>query len=158
MVYPPECRATLPKAIAALTAEGQALVRKVQETTGPATHLLGRRLQEVGAELARREQRLAEVERRLTALDDRVAEAEWVASVLRDFDALWDIMTPANRYRLVHAVVTRVVVNEATEKIEITLAEFDEDQDASESASVAGAERPTSHPSAPMTEATEARP
>ena len=81
-------RAALPKAIAELAAEGQTLGAKVRETTGPATRLLDQRLDEVGAELARREQRLAEVEHQLDALDDMVAEGEWAASVLRDFDNL----------------------------------------------------------------------
>ena len=117
-------RAALPKVIAGLATEGQALVAKVRETTGPAARLLDDRLQEAGAELARQEQRLAEVEHQLEALDETVAEAEWVASILRDFDALWDVMTPTNRYRLVHALVTDVVVNEETGRINIALTDL----------------------------------
>ena len=92
--------------------------------TGPATRLLDDRLQEAGAELARRERRLAEVEQQLEALDEMVAEAKWVASVLRDFDALWDVMTATNRYRLVHAIVEEVVVDGVTGETEIRLAEL----------------------------------
>jgi len=118
--------AGLPAAIATLAAEGQALARKVAETTGPAVRLLDERLQEVGGELARRERRLAEVERALAALDEMESEAAWVASVLRDFDALWDVMNPANRYRLVHALVREIVIDDEAGTLAASLVDFDE--------------------------------
>jgi len=118
--------AALPAVIAALAAEGQALARKVAETAGPAIRLLDERLQEVGGELARRERRLAEVERALAALDEMESEAAWVASVLRDFDALWEVMNPVNRYRLVHALVREVVIDDEAGKMSASLVEFDE--------------------------------
>jgi len=151
-------RAALPKAIAELATEGQALVRKVQETTGPATHLLDLRLQEVGAELARREQRLAAVEQQLEALDEAVTEAEWVAPVLRDFDALWEVMSPTNRYRLVHALVAEVVVNEATGKAEITLADLGAGVGPGSETAAGPAAAATSKPDAEASRTAEASP
>ncbi len=107
----------------------------------------------MGAELARSERRLAEVERQITALDETVAEAEWVASVLRDFDALWDVMTPTNRYRLVHALVREVVVDEETGKVKIALADLDaETSDDSETATTTDKAATSSPPPATTTE------
>ncbi len=117
-------RASLPKTIAALATEGQSLAAKVQETEGPATRILDDRLREVGTDLASYERQLAEVERQLEALDERVAEAEWVAAALRDFDTIWEVMTVKNRYRLVHALVHEVVVDEKEGKVLIELADL----------------------------------
>jgi len=53
-----------------------------------------------------------------------VAEAEWVASVLRDFDALWAVMTLENRYRLVHALIEEVVIDGKEGIMTATLVDF----------------------------------
>ena len=114
----------LPRVIATLSSEGQQLVSKATALSGPAARLLDDRLEEVGHELARLQDRLALVERRLAELDDLEAEAAWVADALDDFAALWKVMTPPNRYRLVHALVHEVVVDEPTGEITATLVDF----------------------------------
>ena len=64
------------------------------------------------------------VERHLAELDDVEAEAAWVADALDDFAALWKALTPPNRYRLVHALVHEVVVDEPTGETTATLVDF----------------------------------
>ena len=117
-------RAGLPRAIATLSAEGQQLVSKATSLSGTAARLLDDRLEEVGQELARLRDRLAIVEQRLAGLDDLEAEATWVAAALDDFAALWEAMTPANRYRLVHALVREVLVDEPSGNVTATLIDF----------------------------------
>ena len=117
-------RAGLPRTIAELSAEGQQLVSKAAALSGPAARLLDERLEEVGHELARLQDRLAVVERRLAGLDELEAEAAWVAAALDDFTALWKAMTPPNRYRLVHALVHEVRVDEPSGEVTATLVDF----------------------------------
>ena len=117
-------RAGLPRAIATLSAEGQQLVSKAAALSGPAARLLDDRLEEVGHELARLQDRLAVVERRLAGLDKIETEAAWVANALDDFAALWKAMTPPNRYRLVHALVHEVLVDEPSGEVTATLVDF----------------------------------
>ena len=84
------------------------------------------RLAEVAEELERNEAALTEIQDQLRALEGAVVEAEWVASVLRDLDAVWDVLTPDNRQRLVRAVVEQVVVDEPAGAVEIRLANLEE--------------------------------
>ena len=64
------------------------------------------------------------MERRLAELDDLEAEATWVAVTLDDFPALWKALTPTNRYRLMHALVHEVLVDEPNGDITATLVDF----------------------------------
>ena len=50
-------------------------------------------------------------------------EAGWVAACLAEFDAVWDVMTPENRARLVGAVVERVEVDEPANRVSVALAD-----------------------------------
>lgn len=45
-------------------------------------------------------------------LDELSVESRWVADMLRDFGAVWDAMTAANRHKLVQALLEEVEVNE----------------------------------------------
>jgi len=117
-------RSGLPRAIATLSAEGQQLVTKATSLSGTAARLLDDRLEEVGQELARLQDRLAVVEHRLAGLDELENEAAWVTTALDDFAALWEAMTPANRYRLVHALVCEVLVDEPSGEVTATLIDF----------------------------------
>jgi site-specific DNA recombinase len=102
----------IPTVLAALISEARALAEKVGTMTGRAGHLLEERLQEVNAELGHQEARLAHVEQALALLDQVEIEAQWVASMLSNFDAVWDTMSLVNRARLMRAVVQRVEVDE----------------------------------------------
>lgn len=117
-------RRTLPPAIAALSAEGKKLAESLQLLDGPARRLLEERLREVAGPLGRHEARLAEVERQLAHLDTVEVETGWVARVLADFDAVWDVLTVENRARLVRAIVREVVVDESNGSIQAVLTDL----------------------------------
>ena len=91
---------------------------------GPARRLLDDRVQQIGEELARREERLREVERQLAGLIEAEVDAEWVAATLRDFDAVYENLTPDNRARLLRALVARIDVDEPHGTVEIQLADL----------------------------------
>lgn len=97
---------------------------KATSLSGTAARLLDERLEEVGQELARLQDRLAVVEHRLAGLDELESEAAWVTTALDDFAALWKAMMPAKRYRLVHALVREVLVDEPSGEVTATLIDF----------------------------------
>jgi len=151
-------RAGLPRAIATLSAEGQQLVSKATSLSETAARLLDDRLEEVGQELARHRDRLAMVEQRLAGLDDLESEATWVAAALDDFTALWEAMTPANRYRLVHALVREVLVDEPSGEVTATLIDFGAPSEFAEEEQPAEAPPPTPRPGLRLVQPMEVSP
>ena len=118
-------REQLPPRIAELSAEGRGILDSLAGITGAGRRLVEDKVQKVGAALGQAEARLGEVERQLAGLDEAEVTAEWVASALGDFDAVFDALTPDNRARLVRALVACVDVNEPTGEVTITLADLD---------------------------------
>jgi hypothetical protein len=119
-----EERRTLPPAIARLAAEGRKLTETAGGMEGAARRLVEDRLRQLGEELGRKEARLAEVERQFAVLRDLEVEGAWVERALRDFDTLWEELTPENRVRLVRAVVAEVVVDQPGERMDVRLADL----------------------------------
>jgi DNA invertase Pin-like site-specific DNA recombinase len=117
-------RRRLPGEIASLSAEGRRLVEKIGNVAGGAQHLLDGRLEEVGAQLQRLERRLTDVERELAALDATEVEAGWIGQCLRDFEAVWDVLTGENRCRLFRAIVERVDYEGTSGEVRVTLADL----------------------------------
>jgi DNA invertase Pin-like site-specific DNA recombinase len=115
-------RKELPGKIAALSSDGQRVVELAGNLTGAGRRLLDTKLQDVGDQLGRLEARLRDVERRLCLLDDCEVEAEWVSQCLADFNQVWDTLNPANRGRLVRAVVERVEVDEPNSDVRVFIA------------------------------------
>ena len=69
-----------------------------------------------------RECRAAEKNLLLVELVEKAkVEARWVSEVLEGFDAVWDVMTPENRSRLVRLLVERVEAVAAHGRVVITL-------------------------------------
>jgi len=120
-------RAALPAQIAALSTEGKRLIETASDLPGPARRLLDAKLQEVGEQLGRLEARYVEVQRRLALLADTALETQWVARCLADFDAVWDVLSPENRARMVRAVVARVEVDEPSGDIRAFLTDLGAD-------------------------------
>ena len=116
-------RKALPATIANLSAEGGRLVASMATMSGPARRLLDDRVQQVGDELARREEKLREVEQQLAALAEARVDVDWVAEALRDFDPVWEALTPDNRGRLLAALICRIDVDEPAGRVEIHLAD-----------------------------------
>ncbi|MCA9629611.1 MAG: hypothetical protein KC766_18175, partial [Myxococcales bacterium] len=54
-------------------------------------------------------------------LDDLQSEGRWVSGALKTFDTVWDVMSPANRMRLIEAVVKKVIVNEPENEVTVML-------------------------------------
>jgi len=117
-------RRRLPGEIASLSAEGQRLVEKIGDAAGGAQRLLDGRLEEVGTQLQRLERRLTDVEHELAALDATEVEAGWISQCLRDFQAVWDVLTSENRCRLFRAVVERVDYEGTTGEVRVTMSDL----------------------------------
>jgi site-specific DNA recombinase len=117
-------RKKLPAQIAAQSAEGKRLLATMADVDGVARRLAEERLQGLGNELGRCERRLATVERELAAIERAEVDASWVARCLNDFTAIWDILTPENRGRLLRAVVQRVEVDEPTNKVQVVMVDL----------------------------------
>ncbi|GEL74885.1 recombinase family protein [Myxococcus virescens] len=115
-------RAQLPKDLAKRTRESTKWVDSLTKLEGPARRLLEEKLTAAEEEGAGMRKRLAEVERALDAIEGEKVEAAWVAQALGNFDAVWDALTSTNRGRLLRALVGRVVVNEATGKVDVHMA------------------------------------
>jgi DNA invertase Pin-like site-specific DNA recombinase len=115
-------RRGLPGRIAHAAAEKARLARNLQRTRNAALRaVIEDQIGHLADEHVSREQRLAAIDARLAALDAARVEADWIGAALRDFESLWEAMTPENRVRLVRAVVDRVEVDEATGTIEAHL-------------------------------------
>ncbi len=94
------------------------------DVDGVARRLAEERLQGIGNELGRCERRLATVERELAAIEKTEIDASWVARCLNDFTAIWDVLTPENRGRLLRAVVQRVDVDEPANKVHVVMVDL----------------------------------
>lgn len=151
-------RSGLPRAIATLSAEGQQLVTKATSLSGTAARLLDDRLKEVGQELARLRDRLAVVEQRIAGLDDLETDATWVAAALDDFASLWEAMTPANRYRLVHALAREVLVDKPSGNVTATLIDFNAPSEVAEEEQPAEVPSPTTRPGLRLVQPPEVSP
>lgn len=68
-----------------------------------------------------RERRAAEKD--LVVVEEAKVEASWVSEVLEGFDAVWDVMTPENRCRLVRLLVESVEAVAADGRVVITLSD-----------------------------------
>jgi site-specific DNA recombinase len=117
-------RKKLPSQIAALSAEGKRLLDTMAEVDGVARRLAEKRLQGLGNELGRCEARLATVERELAAIEKTELESSWVARCLSDFTAIWDVLTPENRGRLLRAVVQGVEVDEPANRVKVFMVDL----------------------------------
>jgi site-specific DNA recombinase len=117
-------RKKLPGQIAALSAEGKRLLDTMADVNGIARRLAEERLQGLGDELGRCEARLATVERELASIEKAALESSWVATCLNDFAAIWDVLTPENRGRLLRSVVQRVEVDEPGNHVKVFMVDL----------------------------------
>jgi DNA invertase Pin-like site-specific DNA recombinase len=115
-------RAALPARIGKLSADAQAFATTLARVSGRAQRIAEEKLLATAAALDRAQAELQEVEGKVTALNLAAADAEWIRDALSDFAALWELMTPLNRQRLVAAIVDRVDVNEAAGQMTVKLA------------------------------------
>lgn len=117
-------RAKLLAQVATLSGETASLTDRLVEMQGPGARAVESRLDEKTLQLQEAEGALEEVERKLAALDSVHADRAWVAKVLADFATVWEHLTPANRQRLVRALVQEVVIDEPAGTISVTLVDL----------------------------------
>ncbi len=55
-----------------------------------------------------------------------MVDASWVTECLRDFESIWDVLTPENRGRLLRAVIERVEVDEPANRVTVHIADVGE--------------------------------
>ncbi len=72
------------------------------------------------------ERSLADTERMVMETEHDLAKTTWIASCLRDFGEVWDVLSPVNRGRLLRAVVERVDLDDASGEVRIELMQFPE--------------------------------
>lgn len=112
----------LPRSIGEASSRVHSLALAIGDAPEAARRVLTRRLDEESAIVARQEERLATVQRELRDLDTTEAEIAWVEGSLGRFDGIWDVLTDANRVRLVRALVRGVVVDLEREQVHVELA------------------------------------
>jgi chromosome segregation ATPase len=117
-------RRRLPVLIAELSTQAATLTDRLLEMQGPGAKAVESRLDEHSLRITEAEERLAEVERKLAALMAARTDAAWVAKTLSNFEAVWAHLTPANRQRLVRALVQSVVIDEPAGTITVTLVDL----------------------------------
>lgn len=71
-------------------------------------------------------ERLREFTAEGTSADAVEIETSWAARCLADFDAIWDVLTPENRSRLLRAVVQSVEVDEPANRVKVFMVDLSE--------------------------------
>jgi site-specific DNA recombinase len=69
-------------------------------------------------------ERLREFAAEETHADTAEAETSWIARCLADFEAIWDVLTPENRCRLLRAVVQSVEVDEPANRVKVFIVDL----------------------------------
>ena len=88
---------------------------------GNARSLLEARATFLALDLKEAQGKSRETKQKIAALNQAEVDGKWVASMLRDFDHVWDVMSVENRGRLIHALVRTVTVDDAAETVEVEL-------------------------------------
>jgi len=119
----------LPAKIAAVSAEARTMMESIASVPKRAAmsfaqRLMAERVEELGVEVAALEQRRAMAETELAKLKDVEIQQTWVPGIVRDFDAMWDVLSHANQRRLIQALVKSVVVDANNGRVEVELREI----------------------------------
>ena len=93
--------------------------------TSAVREVLGQRLNAASEELRRHEEGLRAARAQLRNIESRQCDIEWVTRALANFSSVWQVMSPANRGRLMRALIDRIVVKKT--KVDIHLAHLDEE-------------------------------
>jgi len=119
----------LPEKIAGLNAEARTMMEPMSSASKRsvmtfAQKLMAERVEEIGLEVAALERRRALAESELVRLEGIEIQQEWVSGVVRDFDAMWEVLSHANQRRLLQALVKSVVVDANNGRVEVELVEI----------------------------------
>jgi DNA invertase Pin-like site-specific DNA recombinase len=117
---------TLSKRASELAESSARLVESMASANDRTRAKLAERAERAQAELAACESELATARKHVDAIDAAQAESAWLSDQLGSFDAVWDLLEPENRGRLLRGLVRTVNVDEPAHKIEIVFAPLDE--------------------------------
>jgi len=102
--------------------------RRISDEAGNAEgntrSLLEARATFLALELKEAQGKSRETKQKIAALNQAEVDGKWVASMLRDFDQVWQFMSVENRGRLVHALVRTVTVDDAAGTVEVELVDL----------------------------------
>ncbi len=96
----------------------------LRSATGKSRRVLQDHLEHVGQDLSETEEALRAAKRKLVALEQAEVDGPWVASMLRDFTDVWDVLSVENRQRLVKAIVRRVIIDDRAGTGEVELVDL----------------------------------
>ena len=105
-------------------AECRRVADEASTASGRPRVLLEERAAFLAQELNEGQASLRETKKKLAAVDQAEVDGKWVASMLRDFDQVWEVMSVENRGRLVHALVRTVTVDDAEGTVEVELVDL----------------------------------
>ena len=92
---------------------------------GAVKGVLRQRVDATTTELEQLKQASADATRQLAEVAERQYDLEWVARALSNFRTLWTAMTSVNRGRLMRGLLEKLVVHEASGKVEIHFTDFE---------------------------------
>ena len=92
---------------------------------GGSRELLEEQASFLAEELAAVQARFQDTRQRLAAVEQAEMDGKWVASMLRDFDRIWDVMSVENRGRLMRALIRTVTVDDAAGTVEVELVDLE---------------------------------
>ena len=123
-----DAKAMLPAQIAAASAKASQCLDELSGLEGRARQLGEQKLQLHVSRLEALEKRMADANAALKAMDAHQADAEWTARVLADLNRIWDVLSPQNRKRLLHALVDEIQVCDG--KVTVRIAVLSEAEEA----------------------------
>jgi len=110
--------------IKGLKVQGRRLAEQSGESEGAARQLIEDRITDIGRELDEAQKQVVDAKRQIAVLDQAEVDGKWVAATLQDFDRIWDVMSLANKGRLVRAIVSKVVVDDARGSVVVELVDL----------------------------------
>ncbi len=114
-----------PQLIAMHSARASKLVDELTKLEGRPREVAAESLNTTTEELAAAERSLADAERGAAEVRGAIAEFVPVLDALKKFPDVWAVMTPANRVRLMGALIEEVLVDEKKGEVTISMIDFE---------------------------------
>ncbi len=114
-------RAHVTRAMATISASRQALADRAHAADALALDELRSRLNDEAQQLDALRARMAAVDRELSDIEAASKDIDWMLGSLDHLPTVWQHMTPPNRWRLLGALVDRIIVREADQQIDVVL-------------------------------------
>jgi hypothetical protein len=115
-------RKDMPGAMAAAATKVSRLTTALAAADSAAGSATRDKLNDATTVLARLQRKSMEIDSASAALESSKLDPKWVASTLAKFDEVWEVLSPANKQRLLRALVERVEVDEPTGAVRVRFA------------------------------------